>query len=136
MALTLAIDFDETLMNPSNKQPGYRMGQPEPGAVSTLQRLHSEGHRIIIFTARNVQDPRAKKAVSDWLGYFHIPYHDITNVKRSEYDVYIDNRALHYQSWAQVSQDLDKLENNWGIWSNHVPAYGGLIDDITKPLDT
>lgn len=134
MALILAIDFDETLMNPNNVPKGYRMGQPEPGAIATVQRLHMEGHQIVIFTARNVQDPRAKKAVADWLDYFHIPYHDITNVKRADFDVMIDNRALHYQSWPQVSQDLNKLEQHWGVWSNHIPMNNGLIDDITKPI--
>lgn len=132
--MNLAIDYDETIQDNREKRPGYRMGPPMPGAVSIINRLHTEGHHITIFTARNVQEPKVKQAVADWLDYFKIPFHDITNIKRSEFDVYIDNRALHFQSWTQVALDLKKAEESWGVWSNHVPAHGGLIDDITKPL--
>lgn len=130
----LAVDFDDTIVDNAATHTGYRMGPPAHGAVATLNKLAQEGHQIIIFTARNVQDERVKKAVSDWLDYFKIPYHGITNVKRSEFDIYIDNRALHYQSWMQVDSDLQKAISNWGMWSNHGNQPQHLIDDITKPL--
>lgn len=135
MPLILAVDFDQTIKDDSLVHTGYRMGPPAVGAITVLNRLKDAGHQIIIFTARNVQDERVYKAVADWLDYFKIPYHGITNIKKTEFDVYIDNRALHYTSWQQVDTDINKLLNNWGKWSNdaaeHPPAH---IDDITKLL--
>src|SRR5690348_8008978 len=111
--MNIAIDFDETIMDNHAATPGRRMGPPEPGAVAAITKFHEEGHTIVIFTARNVQDPRVKQAVADWLTYFHIPFHLITNVKQPEFDIYIDNRALHYQSWSQVWADVHRAEAHW-----------------------
>lgn len=107
--MIIAIDFDETIMDPQNKTPGYRMGRPVPGAVLSLQRLANAGHTIYIFTARNVQHPNQKKAVADWLDYFQIPFHGITNIKLPEFEVYIDNRAMHFDSWPQVMARINRL---------------------------
>lgn len=106
--MILAIDFDDTIMDPKNVRPGYRMGQPTVGAVVALQRL-ARSHTIVIFTARNVQVPSAHKAVADWLDYFKIPYHGITNIKRPEFDVIIDNRALHFDEWSKVLWRIDSM---------------------------
>jgi len=99
--MIVAIDFDDTLMNPHDVATGYRMGRPEKGAVLATQELVRMGHSIVIFTARNVQDPPQRKAVADWLDFFHIPYHGITNIKQPEFDVMVDNRALRFEGdWA------------------------------------
>lgn len=102
--MTIAIDFDDTIHDTRNKLPGYRMGQPTLDAVETLQAWAEEGHVLVIFTARNVQDPKVYKAVKDWLDYFKLPYHGITNIKRSEFDLIIDNRAITYTNWAEISR--------------------------------
>lgn len=139
--MNIAIDFDETIQNNNAAPQGYKMGPPMPGAVAVINKLHEDGNKIIIFTARDVQKPNVKQAVADWLAYFKIPFHEITNVKKSEFDVYIDNRAMHFQSWSQIFSDLAKVTQNvevWGQWSNHVPEHGGsahLMKDITLPLD-
>lgn len=108
---TIAVDFDDTLHS-STKQPGYRMGIPEPGAIVSMQRLAREGHELWIFTARNVQHPNQKKAVADWLDYFNIPYHGITNVKLPQFQVFIDNRAIQFDTWPQVMARLTKLQQS------------------------
>lgn len=107
------------------------MGPPTSGAVAAVNKLYQEGHQIFIFTAREVQKPPVKKAVEDWLDYFKIPYHGITNVKQSWMDVFIDNRSLHYEDWAQVYGDLHKIQSHWKNWSDGTPEQG-MIEDITK----
>lgn len=102
----LAIDLDDTIHDTQNVLPGYKMGQPTTGAVDAIKKLHDDGHTIVIFTARNVQDPRVYRAVKDWLGYFKIPHHAITNIKRPEYDLMIDDKALKFEYWAQVLEAL------------------------------
>ncbi len=109
--MTISVDFDDTIMNTKNVLQGYRMGQPEPGAIASVNRLYNEGHTIIIFTARDVSQPTAYKAVADWLEYFHIPYHMITNIKQHSTDVYIDDKAIHYDTWGSTLARLTKLQN-------------------------
>jgi hypothetical protein len=128
--MVIAVDFDLTLCG-QRPAPG-KMGVPEPGALLSMKKLNDEGHTLIIFTARNVQDPRVKKAVSDWLDYFNIPYHGISNIKSPAYDVIIDDRAIHYEDWTQVVSDLTRLANNMHVPVAHITK---LIDDITIPID-
>lgn len=128
----IAIDFDDTLQDRSNVLPGYRMGQPTRGAILATQRI-AQDHTIIIFTARRVQDPRVYKAVEDWLNHFQIPHSGITNIKRPEFEVYIDNRALRFNGdWANTLADLKRLES--GRSPANAPKETQLIDDITKPM--
>jgi len=110
--MIIAIDFDATLMDPKNVQPGYRMGPPTPGAIAATKRLRAEGHTIIVFTARNVQDPRVHKAVMDWCEHFGIPASGASNIKSPSYDVIIDNRAIHFDSWPHVMMNLTDIQNN------------------------
>jgi hypothetical protein len=98
--MILAIDFDGTIMDPNNKNPGYRMGQPFPGAISVINHWVKLGHQVIIFTARNVNKPEAHKAVADWLDYYKIPHHGITNIKQPYFDVMIDDKCLQFKSWS------------------------------------
>jgi len=109
--MIVAIDFDDTLMDTTNVLHGYRMGQPTPGAIAATTRLHNRGDTIIVFTARDVQKPQVYKAVQDWCTHFNIPIHGITNIKKPEFDVYIDNRALHFDTWPQVMARLTNLSN-------------------------
>lgn len=106
----VAVDFDDTLCDSKNILSGYRMGQPEPGAILATQEIVKMGHLIVIFTARNVQDPKVYKAVADWADYFHIPYSGITNIKSPEFGVMIDNRALTYdKNWPLLVHKIRSL---------------------------
>lgn len=127
--MILAIDFDHTLAS-DNPEPGYRMGVPESGAIAGMKRLANEGHTLIIFTARNVQIPAAYKAVEDWLVHFDIPYHGITNIKRPEFEVMIDDRGLRFHDWPRVLSDLRKIESESMVSNLETP--NPFINDITK----
>jgi hypothetical protein len=106
----VAIDFDDTLMDTQNVLSGYRMGQPEPGAILATDEIVKMGHQIVIFTARNVQDQRVYKAVADWATHFKIPYSGITNIKSPEFGCIIDNLALNYdKNWPLLVHKLRSL---------------------------
>lgn len=113
--MVIAVDFDDTLCAKREDGSKYRMGKPTEGAILAMRRLQDEGHTLIIFTARNVQIPAAYKAVEDWLIYFKIPYHGITNIKRPEFEVYIDDRALRFTTWVQALSDLRRLTSDMKI---------------------
>lgn len=108
--MVIAVDLDDTLLDRQNKNPGYRMGQPFPGAVAIINQWVKVGHQVVIFTARNVNKPESYKAVSDWLDYYRIPHNGITNIKQPYFDVIIDNRALQFTgSWAGMLTKVNKF---------------------------
>lgn len=127
--MIIAVDFDHTLAS-DKPEEGYRMGVPEPGAVAGMKRLASEGHTLVIFTARNVQIPSAYKAVEDWLIHFEIPYHGITNIKRPEFEVMLDDRALRFKDWPTALSDIRKIGNESAVanFTQDTP----FIKDITS----
>jgi hypothetical protein len=131
--MVLAVDFDQTVATTRKVGSEYKMGAPEPGAVLAISKLQEEGHTIVIFTARNVQDPRVYKAVEDWLKYFNIPHSGITNIKRPEFDVYIDDRCLHFTNWQKAIADLSRFQRDLEV-RNYDTAQPTPVRDITKPL--
>ena len=103
--MVLAIDFDHTIHNPDDVKPGFRMGEPMPGAVDALLTLHRHGDTIIIFTARDRFQP-----VEEWLQHFGIPYSRVTNVKPPEAEVFIDDRGLRFRGdWSVTLDELAQI---------------------------
>jgi predicted HAD superfamily phosphohydrolase YqeG len=93
--MILAIDFDGVLHDIANPLPGRKMGAPMPGAIDAMDELRDQGHELIIFSVNN------KKVIADWCEHYNVEYDSITNVKPNA-DLFIDDRALHFDSWAQV----------------------------------
>jgi len=98
----IAVDFDEVIHHASNPKVGRRMGPPVVGSLEALTFLKSKGHEVVIFT---VWPPDRHQTIRDWMGYYHLPYDRISNVKEAM-DVYIDDKAIHFSSWSQTLQDL------------------------------
>jgi len=105
--MRIAIDFDSTIHDPFNKKKGYKMGQPIGGAPEAIRMLRAQGHEIIIFPTWATNEAR-RKAIVDWLDFFGVEFDDITSVK-PEADLYLDDRALRFESWAQT---LDFIQKN------------------------
>ena len=105
--MKIAIDFDDVLHNPKVVKPGYKMGTPIPGAKEALTLLKKQGHEIIIFPVwADTQERR--KAITDWLKYFEIPFDDITSVK-PDADIFLDDKAVRFTLWAEVLDFVSKL---------------------------
>lgn len=99
--MTLAIDFDGVLCDPNNRKPGFRMGEPMPGAVQSMLRLkHDGGHTLIIHTIRGKEPSHVK----DWLDHFGIPHDEITDVKPNAH-AYLDDKGVRFTSWALLQED-------------------------------
>ena len=96
----LAVDFDGVLMDPTNRKPGKRMGEPVEGAVAAMQRLHQQGHTLIIHTVRGNRPDH----VAEWLRFFGIPYDSIADKPEAAY--YVDDRGLRFTSWSQTLQEI------------------------------
>jgi len=125
------IDFDDTICNTKYVDHGRRMGPPNMGAVDSVRRLHRE-HTVIIFTGRQVNKPAVYKAVADWMHFFQIPYDQITNIKPFEYDVIIDNRAMHFDGWPKVMARLNNLDiETWAYEGDNLSQQNGNEQVLT-----
>lgn len=97
--MTIAVDFDGTIVEDRYPQ----IGELQSGAKDTLQRLHNEGHRIVLWTCRSGE--RLVEAVQ-FLLKEEIPFDQVNdnlqenieqyggNSRKICADVYIDDRAL------------------------------------------
>ncbi len=108
--MRICIDIDGTIAELRQEKQFYSEVKPKEGAVETVQKLHNEGHYIILYTARNmatfqgnlgkitaVQGPLLFK----WLEKYEIPYDEIYFGKPNA-DVYIDDKAIKFESWKNL----------------------------------
>ena len=101
--LVIAVDLDGTLHDIEHPVPGRKMGPPMAGAKAVLDAWDALGHTIIIHSVW--AHGRGIKVIQDWLNYFELPFHDVTNEK-PDADVYLDDKAVRFTSWSQVNEDI------------------------------
>lgn len=105
--IRIAVGFDSVLMDPKNKLPGYKLGQPIQGAVGSLNALKDKGALIVIFSAWADTDAR-RHTISEWCRFFKIPYDVITNVKPTV-DISIDINNYKFTSWDDALEKVNSL---------------------------
>lgn len=107
--MTVAVDFDGTIVE--NQYP--QIGRLQSGAKDTLQRLHNDGHKIIIWTCRS--GDLLVEAVN-FLLWHGIPFDQVNDNLRENIeqyggnsrkvcaDIYIDDRNLFCDGvdWERV----------------------------------
>lgn len=99
--LTICIDFDGTLHDPRNRLPGYKMGQPVPGARDALRMLNIRGYDVVVCTAR----PDVEH-VRQWLSFFGMLRYvcEVTHEKPMA-DLYVDDKGYRFTVWDGVTLD-------------------------------
>ena len=123
MSGTLAVDFDGVIHRYSKGwQDGSIYDEPMPGAFPAIELL-MDRYAVVVFTTRN-QVPVAK-----WIGErsgldvrVDVPGDPdppefwntrgmllVTNRKLPAV-AYIDDRAIRFESWPQVTHDIEMLE--------------------------
>lgn len=108
--LTLAVDFDETIASTGDRFPEI-VGLRE-GAREYLNRLHGDGHYIIIWTCRHGdhQHQAEKFLYENGIRYHAVNRHSPMNVlafgndtRKIGADVYIDDKnILGIPSWRDI----------------------------------
>jgi CMP-N-acetylneuraminic acid synthetase len=72
----------------------YEKSQPREQIVSLVRRLHAEGHRIILFTARGSATGIDWRAITErQMQEWGVPYHELHFGKPAA-DFYVDDRAV------------------------------------------
>lgn len=92
--MIIAIDFDNTIMNPKDIPHGKRMGNPMQGTKVALEAYKAMNHTIIVHSHRAARPEH----MIDWLNYFEIPFDEVTNIKPNA-DIFIDDRAKQFTGW-------------------------------------
>lgn len=100
--MVLAIDFDGVVHDYKNPLVGRRMGAPIEGAKSALAKL-ARRNTIIIFSVWG-----DSPAMKEWLDFYQIKYHKITNVKPMA-DIYLDDKALRFSNWYDSLVEIGSL---------------------------
>lgn len=105
--LRLAIDLDGVVHDPDNVIKGYKMGVPIPGAFEALWQLKNDGAIIVIHSVWAGEE-KQRRAISNWLNHFKMPYDFITNVK-PDADLYVDDKGYRFTDWKDTLEFIKTI---------------------------
>ena len=109
--MRIVIDLDGTICELKKSGQSYADVKPLPGVQEKLEKWKAEGHDIVIYTARHMRtcEGNTGKVVArigsltlNWLEQHRIPYDEIVFGK-PDGDVYIDDKALTFDSWDKLT---------------------------------
>lgn len=140
--LRYVFDLDNTLVTYPTIPKDYSSVKPITKMIDLVQKLHKDGHTIIIATARRMLTHHHNvgavvadigRVTMDTLQKFNIPYHELIFGKPIG-DVYIDDRAFNpyddrlfklLGEYSLVNDDIEnKIPNNQ---FNEVRAYDDFV---------
>lgn len=112
--LRICIDLDGTICEIKQDGQSYADVKIKPGAKEMISKLHTEGHTIIIHTARNMGSTghnvgKAMKNVGkitlDWLDKNGIEFDEIFFGKPNA-DITIDDRVIRFENnWFEMTEE-------------------------------
>jgi capsule biosynthesis phosphatase len=110
--MKIVIDLDGTICEIKREGQSYADVQLLPGAADRIRELRAAGHYVIIQTARNMATRGSNvglvmknvgKVTLDWLERHGIEFDEIYFGKPNA-DIYIDDRALRFSSWTEITE--------------------------------
>ncbi len=110
--MRIVIDLDGTICPIKKSGETYDELPVLPGAAKRIKELKSDGHYIIIQTARNMATQESNlgrvmknvgKITLDWLDRNEIDYDEIYFGKPNGH-IYIDDRALRFIGWNDITK--------------------------------
>jgi len=115
--MRICIDIDGVICE--LKRPGQEYADlaPIPGAAEKIAALRRAGHTVILQTARHMKTcsgnvglvlARQGKTTLDWLARHGIECDEL-HFGKPHADVYIDDNALRFESWAAITDDGSSL---------------------------
>jgi ABC-type Zn uptake system ZnuABC Zn-binding protein ZnuA len=92
-ASDIAVDLDGTLAKYNGWKGIENIGKPIPEMVKKIKKEIEKGNKVTIFTARATND-KAIKFIKKWLKENDLPDLDITNIKKTNFDEFWDDKAV------------------------------------------
>lgn len=112
--MRIVIDLDGTICPIKKTGETYKDLPVHEGAVKRIKELRAAGHYIIIQTARNMATCESNlgkvmknvgKITLEWLENNEVEYDEIYFGKPNA-DLYIDDRALRFESWTSLHEEV------------------------------
>ena len=109
--MRICVDLDGVICQLRRPGQSYSDVEPVPGAVDALRQWRSDGHTVIIYTARHMKTTggnvglvlaRQGSVTLDWLAQHGVEFDEI-HFGKPYADVYIDDNAVRFASWAQLT---------------------------------
>lgn len=101
---TIMVDLDGVVCT-EERTFDRPLAAPIEGARAGLEKLRAAGNVIVIYTARGWAEYNVTK---DWLDRHGMPY-DAIHMGKPIAHVWIDDRALRFESWEQTLRDLERI---------------------------
>ncbi len=112
--MRIVIDLDGTICEIKKPSQSYEDVKPLPGAVEKIAHMRSQGHYVIIQTARNMVTCESNlgqvmKNVGlvtlEWLKKYAIEYDEIYFGKPYGH-IYIDDLAVCFTEWDKIDDTI------------------------------
>ena len=112
--MRICIDIDGTICHLRKPFETYKDLKPIEGAVDKLKNFRSQGHYIILHTARHMKTcqgnigqviARQSHTLTDWLSKHGFEYDELWFGKPHA-DIYIDDKAYKFQNWDSIDEEL------------------------------
>ena len=137
LKMIYCFDIDGTIC--SNTDGEYEAGEPNHEMIAEVNRLYSEGHTIVMHTARGSttgldwRDLTARQ-LDDW----GVRYHAL-HMGKPMADIYVDDKAINVEDWKtnQSNLPVKKLPPDgsmWVAWMMIEPS--GLLNSFSLPPHT
>jgi capsule biosynthesis phosphatase len=111
--MRICIDLDGVICHLRKPGETYADVAPVAGAIEKLRELRAAGHVVILHTARHMKTcegnvglavARIGPTTLEWLARHGVEYDEI-HFGKPWADVYIDDNALRFQSWADITAE-------------------------------
>ena len=139
----ICIDLDKTIAQDATFPA---IGEPIEGAKESLAKLQEMGYNIVIYSCR-ADSEDGLEFVREWLDKHEIPYDSIFEGEKPFSKYFIDDKAIHFDSWKNVLKQVEKSDKTASLHIVAMDAYyhggsGASVRQMAKdgyvmaPLET
>jgi hypothetical protein len=110
--MNIIIDLDGVICTEEKTFERY-LAKPLEGVRFAMYNLHCAGHKIVIYTARSWAEERITR---EWLKNNNVVY-DVLLMGKPIGDVWIDDRAIRFESWDKTQALLNKdIKDDYNLY--------------------
>jgi 2'-5' RNA ligase len=102
----ICIDLDKTIAQDATFPA---IGDPIEGAKESLAKLQEMGYNVVIYSCR-ADSEEGLELVREWLDKHEIPYDSIFEGEKPFSKYFIDDKAIHFDSWKNVLKQVEKSD--------------------------